>query len=61
MNNDLFLNYDFYHKEINPYQHAHLAIDLSPEPKINPMVDNYNLISQKYAFIMYDQGSLEMD
>lgn len=59
--NDLFLNYDYYVNEINSYQYAHLAIDLSPENKINSEVDNYNLKNQESAFLMYDQGNLKMD
>jgi hypothetical protein len=61
LNDDLFLKYDYYKREIRPYQFAHLAIDLEPARKINDKVDNYNLRSQESAFIMYDQGQLKMD
>jgi len=59
--NDLFINYEYYKKEINSYQYAHFAIDLNPENKINSEVDNYNLKNQESAFLMYDQGKLKMD
>lgn len=59
--NDLFMNYDYYVKEINSYQYGHIALDLTPEQKISSQVDNYNLKNQKSALIMFDQGSLKID
>lgn len=59
--NDLFLNYDTYAKRINEDEFGHVAIDLKPEQRISPKVDNYNLKNQQSAFIMYDQWNLDMD
>ena len=61
---DLFLNYDSYRIDINPYQYAHLAFDLEPLNSIDNSIVNYNLKNQSSCFLMYDNaarntGSLE--